>query len=268
MSKCCYYDEIKYAKVSKVCKDLLTCQAHSKHMRNASDSYRKTSRKGVLTCSWFFRAQSGDSPLCFLANTHPKTQSQRQFWEICSSSKEGWGGEKGLEKLSGLMAAHDYVSWVDSKPPQCEIPKVQSILVQGKHGPWGNSPMLNSSIPFYHLGDLWPWCYLFTESTNVYGSSTVDWYEQHREFCKEDRQGGKSSWYSVNDVMIEVITTYSNGAEQRELQSSWVEGRTQRMLHRVGNIAAGFKDWIGIFKTDSGERTFQTRRKAFPLKTD
>ena len=72
----------------------------------------------------------------------------------------------------------------------------------------------------------------------------------------------------MNDVMIEVITRYSNGAEQRQLQSSWVEGRTQRMLHRVGNIAAGFKDRIGIFKTGSGERTFQTRRKAFPLKTD
>ena len=34
MSKCCYYDENKVCKTSKVCKDLLTCQAHSKHVKH------------------------------------------------------------------------------------------------------------------------------------------------------------------------------------------------------------------------------------------
>lgn len=91
------------------------CQAHKKHLRNASSSYRKTSRKVVLLWSLLFRAWSGDSLLYSLTNTHPKTHFHWQFWEICSSSIEEWGGEKGREKHMRRTEVHAYISQVDNK---------------------------------------------------------------------------------------------------------------------------------------------------------
>lgn len=100
---------------NQVCKNLPTYQAHNKHIRNASNSYRKTSREGVLSCSWFFRAQSGDSPLCSLANTHPKSPVPV---EILGNLLFNKGKVRSKERTGKLGKAHGssplYIHWTTS----------------------------------------------------------------------------------------------------------------------------------------------------------
>lgn len=100
---------------NQVCKNLPTYQAHNKHIRNASNSYRNTSREGVLSCSWFFRAQSGDSPLCSLANTHPKNPV---LVEILGNLLFNKGKVRSKERTGKLGKAHGssplYIHWTTS----------------------------------------------------------------------------------------------------------------------------------------------------------
>lgn len=53
------------------------------------------------------------------------------------------------------MEVHSYVSQVDKKLPQFEIPKVRGSVVPGKSGPGGHNPLCDSNIPLYYLWDLW-----------------------------------------------------------------------------------------------------------------
>ena len=120
-------------------------------------------------------------------------------------------------------------------------------------------PDVESQHSFYYLWDLWCWHLRsthfipsVTQLTSIYWSSTVcqtvGWHEWCREFCNWDSHRGRYAWLTLNSMIIRVLTRYSNGTEQREPKSSWVEGRTQKRLPRVGNIAAGFKRWIKNFQ--------------------